>query len=120
YYRGLMYWYADRATNALNVFTNFVVQFPTNELAPLAQTWVADFYFNQKNYFQAKKEYQRIFENASWPVTNLTYQARMMAGKAAFAFTDYKGAAEVFSELVTEKRTPTNIVAEALFALGDT
>src|SRR5262249_15193427 len=120
YYRALVYDKAGLETNALISFTNFVAQYPTNHLAPNAQNWIADFYFSKRNYFEAKKEYQRIFENTNWPVNELTFQARMMAGRAAFALPDYKAAAENFLALINLQQTPPNLVAEALFALGDT
>src|SRR5262245_25404106 len=124
YYRALMYSKAGSATNALNLFTNFVVQFPTNELAPFAQYWVADFYWNQKNFFQAQKEYQRLFENTNWPISELMYQARLMAGQSALARQDYKVADTNFTDLINVLLATTNrapdLLAEAWLKLGDT
>jgi TolA-binding protein len=120
FYRALVYDKAGLVTNALISFTNFVAQFPANELAPRAQNWVADFYFNQKNFFQAQKEYQRIFENTNWPISHLTFQARLMAGRAAFGLLNYDAALNHFRALINLASSPTNLVAEALFALGDT
>src|SRR5208337_2914957 len=50
YARALAYGKAGMETNALALFTNFVARFPSNSLAPWAQNWVADYYFNQGNY----------------------------------------------------------------------
>ncbi|HUR45306.1 MAG TPA: tetratricopeptide repeat protein, partial [Candidatus Saccharimonadales bacterium] len=41
---------AGNETNALALYTNFVTQFPDHERAPLAQNWVADYYFRHGDY----------------------------------------------------------------------
>jgi len=115
---------AGRETNALVLFTNFVAQFPTHELAPRAQNWVADFFFRQGDYPNADKNYQMLFQNTNWPVTRLTYQARMMAGRAAFARQVYKDADKYFTDLINvltgDTNSPPDLVAEAWLRLGDT
>src|SRR5262249_21420523 len=63
---------------------------------------------------------QGIFERTNWPPTPLSYQGRMMAGRAAFARQGWKDAAEHFTKLVNDNACPTNLAAEAWFALGDT
>jgi len=123
FYRAWAYSQARLETNALALFTNFVVQFPTNELAPQAQYWVASFYYNQNDFVNAQKTFQSIFENTNWPATSLSYQARMMAGRAAMAgqrWTDAAGKSGHFTLLVNDDTCPTNLMAEAFFALGDT
>ena len=47
YYRAQATYQAGQKTNALTLFTNFVAQFPTNDFAPLAQLWVADYYYRR-------------------------------------------------------------------------
>jgi TolA-binding protein len=111
---------AGRSTNALSLFTNFAAEFPDSELAPLAQHWVGSFYYEQKDFVNAEKNFQGIFERTNWPPTPLSYQARMMAGRAAFARQGWKDAAEHFTKLVNDNACPTNLAAEAWFALGDT
>ncbi len=113
---------ANRPTNAFHLFTNFVARFPTNELAPVAQYWVADEYYRQSNYVQALRNYQVIPENTNWPTTNLTYQARLMAGRSAVAAQLWKDAAGDkghFTLLLNDRNCPDEIVAEAFFAYGD-
>src|SRR5439155_3563906 len=56
----------------------------------------------------------------NWPTANLTFQARLMAGRAAYALPDYTAALNHFRALINDISSPTNLVAEALFALGDT
>ncbi|HYV31708.1 MAG TPA: tetratricopeptide repeat protein, partial [Candidatus Binatia bacterium] len=115
---------ADRPTNAFELFTNFVAQFPTNELAPLAQYWVAEEFYRQGNYREALRNFQIIPENTNWPTTNLTYQARMMAGRSAFAAQLWKDAAGEktghFTILVNDRNCPDDIAAEAFYAYADT
>src|SRR5213075_2391953 len=45
YARGMANYQAGNETNALICFTNFVEQFHSNEFAPIAQWWVAAYYF---------------------------------------------------------------------------
>jgi TolA-binding protein len=111
---------AGLRSNALTRFTNFLAEFPTHELAPPAQFWVAGFYFDAHDFTNAQASYQRLIENTNWPVTPLTYQARMMAGRAAFARQGWSEARAHFTNLVNDVNCPSNLVAEALFALGDT
>ncbi len=108
-------------TNAFNLFTNFIVQFPTNELARDAQYWIADEYWRQGNYFDAQRSYQNIVESTNWIRTSVTYQAQMMAGRAAFAAQRWNDAEGHFTALINDiDDCPVDIVAEAFFALGDT
>jgi TolA-binding protein len=111
---------AGRETNALTLFTNFIGEHPLHALAPYARNWEADFYFRQGNYTNAQIQYQNLFENTNWHNLTLAYQARMMAGRAAFARQDYEGAETHFKALASDANCPTNLAAEAYFALGDT
>jgi TolA-binding protein len=112
---------AGDETNALNLFTNFLAQFPTNELAPRAKFWVGDYYMGLGDYVGAQSAYQEIVENPDWPVTLLTYQARLAAGRAAFKRQGWKDAETHFTSLVNDlAHCPPSIAAEAMFALGDT
>jgi TolA-binding protein len=110
---------AGDSTNAFDLFTNFVARFPNDVLAPRAQHWVADEFYRRGNYVEALASFQKILENTNWLATN--YQARMMAGRSAFAAQLWKNAAEHFTALVNDiERTPAELVAEAFIALGDT
>lgn len=114
------------------LLTNFVAQFPTNPLAPVAQYWVGNYYYRQQNFLEAVGNFQRIpenrnfqaiFENTNGPRSRLPYQARMMAGVSAFAaqlWTDAAGENGHFTLLINDPTCPDDIVAEAFFALGDT
>ena len=112
---------AGDETNAYNLFTNFLARFPTNELAPRAKFWVGDYFMRLGDYVSAQSTYQEIFENLDWPVTNLTYLARLAAGRAAFKRQGWKDAESHFTILVNDlAHCPPSIAAEAMFALGDT
>jgi TolA-binding protein len=88
---------AGRETNAFMLFTNFIAQYPANELAAQAQWWLGDFYFRQQDYLSAEKNYQAMYQNTNWPVSQLTYEAKMMAGCAAMARSKYKDAISYFT-----------------------
>ncbi|MCX6896796.1 MAG: tetratricopeptide repeat protein, partial [Verrucomicrobia bacterium] len=105
------------ATNALAFFANFAAHFPTNELAPLAQNWVADFYLQRGDYKNAEANYQLLFQK--WPATPVTYQAQLMAGRAAVARLGYADAAGYFTRLINDLSCPAELVAQAYFEYGD-
>lgn len=111
---------AGQRRNALQLFTNIVARFPTNELAPLAQHWVAEDLYRHGNYRDALINFQIILENTNWPTTNLTFQARMMAGRSAYAAQLWKNADDHFTQLINDLSQSDELVAEAWFALGDT
>ncbi len=49
---------AGRETNAFRLFTNFIAQFPSNSLAPVAQWWVGDHFFHAGEFRRCGKELQ--------------------------------------------------------------
>ena len=121
---GWLYSSAGQETNALNIYTNFVARYPTNELARLAQMCIADYYFNRglqdgKNYVVAEENYQRVFQNTNWPPSEINFEARLAAGRSAFARSGFAEAREYFTNLINDARCPSNVVAKALFGLGD-
>jgi TolA-binding protein len=119
------YFQAGNETNAFDQFTNFVAQFPTHNLAPLAQLWVADYYFRLggTNYMEAERNYKLLYQNTNWQAlpfvsTNLAYQARLMAGRAAMGLPSYKDAIDHFTSLTSDTNCPPDLNAQALFAYG--
>jgi TolA-binding protein len=121
--RALAHDKAGMQTNAFILFTNFVARFPSNHLASLAQNWVADFYWNHEDYRNAEKSYQELYQKFN-PTAELGYQARLMAGRAAYDRSDYTEAAKYFGALISLLEADTNssatLRAEVYFALGDT
>ena len=111
---------AGNETNAFGLLTNFVAQFPTNELAPLAQWWVADHYFRLggTNYMDAERNYKMLYQNTNWQGSPLVYQARLMAGRAAMGLTSYKDAIDQFTSLTSDTNCPPDLNEQALFAYG--
>jgi TolA-binding protein len=108
-----------RGTNALVVFTNFVARFPTHQLASAAQTWVADYFHSQELWPRAEQQYQRVFQNTNWAGLPLSYYSRMMAARTAFQRGGYNDARSYLTNLVNDPACPTDLKAEAWFALGD-
>jgi TolA-binding protein len=110
---------AGHQTNAFQQFTNLIGRFPTSEYAPLAQWWVADYYYGQDKPQEAESNYRLVFQN--WPSSSLAYPARMMAGRVAgTARQDWDQAAEYFLFLQNDTNCPVNLRATALYAYGDT
>ena len=112
---------AGNETDAFVRFTNFVAQFPTNEeLAPLAQWWVADSFYRSGDFVNAEKNYKFIFQNTNWQGSPLVYPAQMMAGRAAVGWGGYKDAIDLFTALAADTNCPPDLSAQALFAWGGT
>src|SRR5207244_1352908 len=102
-----------RETNALALFTTFVVEFPTNQMAPLAQKWVADYYFRNNDLTNAESHYQFLFQNTNWPPSRLSYEAQMNAGRVAIARQAYGDAEKYFNLLIEDNNAPADVKAEA-------
>ncbi|HMP82334.1 MAG TPA: tetratricopeptide repeat protein [Verrucomicrobiota bacterium] len=118
FYRAWANYQAGREAVAYSQFTNFVAVFPTNELAPAAQWWVADYAFRQSDFAGAERNYKVLFQ--TWPLSPLAYEARMMAGRAALARAQYGEAIGHFTNLTSDLTCPANLKVQALFAYGDT
>jgi TolA-binding protein len=112
---------AGNETNAFELFTNYVAQYPANQqLTPLAQWWLADYFFGLggTNYVDAERNYELICQD--FPTNGLAYPAQMMAGRAAVARQDYKGAINnYFIKLEGNTNCPTDLQVQAAFAHGD-
>jgi TolA-binding protein len=106
-------------TNALSRLTNFLARYPTNEFTPLAQWQLADYYFCRGNFVDAERNYQLLFLNTNLPPSELTYQARMMAGRAAVARQGWEDARAYFTNLWEQTYCPMDLRIQALFAYGD-
>jgi tetratricopeptide (TPR) repeat protein len=118
YSRALVYGKDGKETNALALFTNFVTRFPANDLAPWAQNWVADYYFNLGDNQSAEKNYELLYQ--TFPdAGDLAYQARLMAGRAAMAGQRAVEAAQYFSDLVNNANAPPALAAQGWFALSE-
>lgn len=111
---------AGQETNALRLFTNFVARYPADELARRAQFWVGQHYSQAGDYVGAQFAFQRITDTTNWPVTNLTYLARLAGGRAAFHRQGWTAADRAFTVLINDDDCPPDIMAEALFARADT
>lgn len=106
-------------TNALIGFTNLVARFPTNEFAPLAQWWVADYYYRTGNPVEAERNYKLLFQSTNWPPCELTYEAQLMAGRAAVARQGWSDARTYFTSLYNNTNGPSiTLRLQALFEHG--
>ena len=113
---------AGQESNAFVLFTNFVALHPTNALGARARDWIGDYHFRHGDFKEAERHYQLLFQNTNWPVTELTFLARLKAGRAAFLNQSPKDATNYFADLINinDRRCSSNLLAEALFAHGDT
>jgi hypothetical protein len=116
YFRAWDTWQAGRDTNALTLFTNFVIHFPTSEFAPRAQMWVADYYYRTGDPVAAERNYQLVFHTTNWPPDELTYLSQLMAGRAAVAHQGWIDARAYFTQLYNNTKGPSlDLRYQALF-----
>ena len=122
--RGWLYYQAGRDTNALAIFTNFVARFPAHPNAPLAQTWIGDYFLRQGDFVAAEKNYQAVFQGKRPPLSELAYAAQIKAASAALARPSFDDAIAYYTNLInsasSDSNCPPRIIAEAWFAYGDT
>lgn len=112
---------AGNETNAFAVFTNFVARHPAEvALAPLAQWWVADYYYRLggANFSEAEKNYELIFQNPAWKSSPLYYPSQLMAARAAMARAGFKDADSHLTKLLTDTNCPAALATQALFSYG--
>jgi TolA-binding protein len=117
---------ANQPARAYELFTNFLVRFPDHPAAPQAQVWVGNHLFALGDFRAAEISYQLVYQRTNWPVSRLTHEARLMAGRAAFSRQGYKDATNYFGWLIangppaiTNSLVPPELVAQAYFGLGD-
>jgi tetratricopeptide (TPR) repeat protein len=115
FYRAQATYRIGDETNALACFTNLVAEFATNSLTPLAQMWVGTYYYDRGAFVDAEASYRWIFQT-NWPASELTYQAQMMAGRAAFARQDWLDARGYFTNLYNNTACPEDLRIQALLA----
>lgn len=115
-------------TNALMLLTNVVNRFPDNTNALLAQYLVGEYYFAQSDYGKAELHFldRALVLNNDPALCELTFRARLMAGRAAVARQSYKTARQHFDSIITNGPLyaaslpiPVSLVAEAYLFRGD-
>jgi TolA-binding protein len=117
--RALLYDQDGQRTNSLRLLTNFLAVFPTHPLAPAAQNWVADYYYEQEQWLPAEQHYQRLFQNTNWTSSRFHFPARMMAARSAFFRQGYDDARSYLTNIIQDPKCPPELLPEAWFALGD-
>lgn len=116
---GWLYHQSGQEERAFQVYTNYVVQYSKNPLTQAAQDWVAGYYFRNGDVVNAELAYQRVFQNTNFPSSEITWRAQLMAGRVAQARQGWNEAHRYFEGLIQQKGIPSEIEAEAFYALGD-
>src|SRR5262249_55436822 len=87
----------------------------------------ADHYFTRgrlngkpEDNIEAEKNYQLVSNNTNLPPSNLTYEARLMAARAAFARQGWSDAIRYLTNLTSDPRCPLELQLRARYAYGDT
>ncbi|MBG86196.1 MAG: hypothetical protein CMO80_04770 [Verrucomicrobiales bacterium] len=105
---------------AFQLFTNFVHRFPEHSRASLAEKWIADYYFNRREFNKAQERYQLLFQKDAGIPSLIKYEARFAAGRAAFAGGLYADATNAFIRLINDPGCPEELKPSIWMAIGDT
>jgi TolA-binding protein len=125
--RAWVYYQQGNETNALHLFTNYVTRFAASPLAPLAKYWVAEYYYRHNDPLTAEVNYKDkiIVQNTNLPLPDLSYQSRLMTGKAAFMRQAYAEARGYLNDLIRDlermddTNSPRALLSEAYLMFGD-
>ncbi len=121
YYRAWSEFQAGHDTNAVSAFTNLVARYNDPLYTPLAQLWVADYYYSRDNFFKAEENYKALFQSTNLPPSEMLYQARLMAGRSALGRQGWLDAINHFTNLTSNlDHYPVDLRIQAMFAYGDT
>ena len=112
---------AGNPARAFQLFTNYVVRFPTHPLAPVAQKWIADHQFQSGKFAEAEQGYRRLFENTNLlaNASAMQWEARLSAGRSAFFRQEHAAAELLLASVVNTTNAPVAELARAEFYLGD-
>lgn len=116
---------AGNETNAFLLFTNFVSEYPSNIMTPVAEWWLGDYYSGQGDWGDAEMNYELVFQFN--PPSSLADPAIFMAGRAAMGRQGYENAKTYFEMLMAQTNCPPGLsvqswmawCAQAWFAYGD-
>jgi TolA-binding protein len=109
---------AGRETNAFQLFTAFVTQFPADTNAPLAQWWVADHFYRAGNFIGAETNYEVIYQTPAWKNSTLFYPAQLMAARAAAGRLGFDDARNYLTKMLADTNCPPPLATQAMFAYG--
>ena len=117
------YYRAGHETNALSSFTNFVARFATHPLAPLAQLWLGDYFYNKQEFRTAEENYQILLRPTNAVPARLRYEASLRAAQAALLRSESSQARGYLTNLINtldrDTNRPADIEVKAWFVLGD-
>ncbi|HEY1789744.1 MAG TPA: tetratricopeptide repeat protein [Verrucomicrobiae bacterium] len=116
---------AGNETNAFILFTNFVSEYPSNVMTPVAEWWLGDYHSGQGDWAGAETNYELVFQFN--PPSSLADPAIFMAGRAAMGRQGYEDAKGYFAMLMAQTNCPPGLsvqswmawCAQAWFAYGD-
>jgi tetratricopeptide (TPR) repeat protein len=114
-----------RETNAFLLYTNFLSEYPSNVMTPVAAWWLGDYYSGHGDWEAAERNYELVFQFN--PPSSLTDPAILMAGRAAMGRQGYEDAKNYFEMLMAQTDCPPQLpvqswmalCAQAWFAYGD-
>jgi outer membrane protein assembly factor BamD (BamD/ComL family) len=118
YSRAWVHYQAGNEENALRLFSAFPESFPSSSLAPFAQFWVADYYFNRQEFATAELNYQHRLL-LQHPSREIRFRAVLDAAKSAYFRAKPSDARSYLLSLIDDPQSPPALLPEAYFVLGD-
>jgi len=91
---------AGRYQEARQEFQSYLKAYPQSEYAANAQFWIAECYFNEKNYEQAVLEYEKVIAN--YPGSNKLPYALLKQGLAFLQLGDKTSARAIFQTIIKD------------------
>ena len=124
--RGQAYDRSGSRSNAFALYTNFVVRFASNPVAPLAQLWIANAYMDQQDYRSAEESYQKVLQFPRGVSASMTNEVRLLSARAAlkaFSSLEVQRVVEAKSYLEplieVSDHVSSDVSAQALFMMAD-
>lgn len=119
-------WVHDRLGNderALALFQQFVRVHDQHEFVPLAQNWIADYYFNRGKFKEATTAYSKIANELSQSKTAQRQQSILMMAKCQFRLGDFAKViaflAPIKNEFDNSEPADKDFAGEVILCLGD-
>jgi tol-pal system protein YbgF len=100
YHEGLGSYKSGDFQKARELFTRFIDQFPTHEMAANARYWLGETYYSEKKYDQAILEFQEVIKN--FPGKEKVPAAMLKQGMAFKELGDVKNARYLYKKLVED------------------
>lgn len=106
-------------TNAAAEFARLAALYPTAPSAGVAQLWLAEDFFNRREFDRAGLACNLLLTNEAWRGKPEWYRAKFLAAESARRLENWRSAGVLLFELLNDKETPPALFPATYFALGE-